>query len=85
VRGELSRILSAEGKALWNGKTQAVQVTEATDKAMTLRATVSAADPAKLWDLRCLVREKLVAFLNRTPELLPTVRAEALHRFSPTD
>ena len=82
VRGELSRILTAEGKALWNEKTQVVQVTEATDKAMTLRATVSAADPAKLWDLRCLVREKLVAFLNRTPEQLPTVRAEALHRFS---
>ena len=32
---------------------------------------VSAADPSKVWDLRCEVREKLLAFLQTTyPESL---------------
>jgi hypothetical protein len=37
---------------------------------------VSASDSSKAWDLRCLVREQLLAWLQRThPESLPRVRA----------
>ncbi|MHB8876202.1 MAG: mechanosensitive ion channel family protein [Myxococcaceae bacterium] len=81
VRSELERLLADEGKVLWDGRAKAVQVTEATDRSITLRALVSAADGGKLWDLRCLVREKLVAFLTRTPGELPTVRAETLNHW----
>jgi small-conductance mechanosensitive channel len=80
VRAELARILSNEGRGWWDEKSQSVQVTGASEKSLTLRALVSAANPSDLWDLRCLVREKLVAFLARTPESLPMLRSETATR-----
>ncbi|MFY0526292.1 mechanosensitive ion channel family protein [Archangium gephyra] len=77
VRVELVRILHNEGRELWDGKAQGVQVTACTERAMMLRALVSAADSGKAWDLRCLVREKLIAFLQKQPQGLPVLRAEA--------
>ncbi|MCY1073749.1 mechanosensitive ion channel family protein [Archangium lansingense] len=77
VRVELVRILHNEGRELWDGKAQGVQVTACSERAMTLRALVSAADSGKAWDLRCLVREKLIAFLQKQPQGLPVLRAEA--------
>ena len=65
VRAELTRVLHHEGRALWDGKAQGVQVTACSERTMTLRALVSAADAGKLWDLRCLVREQLIAFLQQ--------------------
>lgn len=55
-----------------------LQVTEARERAMQLRALVSAADAGRLWDLRCRVREALVAFVQHEfPEYLPRVRADS--------
>ncbi len=45
-----------------------------------MRALVSAADPGKLFDLRCLVRERLITWLQRQPHGLPLLRAEATHQ-----
>ncbi len=77
VRAELVRILHHEGRELWDGKAQGVQVTGCSERTMTLRALVSAADAGKQWDLRCLVREKLIAFLQSQLQGLPVLRAEA--------
>ena len=77
VRAELARMLKDEGQVLWDGRAQGVQVTACSERTMTLRAMVSAADSGKMWDLRCLVREKLIAFLQRQPQGLPVLRAEA--------
>jgi small-conductance mechanosensitive channel len=75
VRQELHHLLQASG--MWDGKVWGLQVTNATEHSMELRAIMSAADAATAWDLRCHVREKLLAFLNeRYPESLPRVRAE---------
>jgi small-conductance mechanosensitive channel len=75
VRTELQRILEKSEK--WDGRVSALQVTNATDKSMELRALVSAKDSSKAWDLRCYVREKLIAFLQKNhPHGLPRVRAE---------
>jgi len=53
-----------------------VQVTDAKEHTLEVRALVSAADAALAWDLRCEVREKLVAFLQQNhPESLPRFRA----------
>ena len=42
---------------------------------MTLRALMSAPDAPTAWDLRCLVRERFVAFLRREyPQCLPRTR-----------
>ena len=75
VRAELHRILQAS--PMWDGKVWGLQVTDATEHTLQLRALMSAADSSIAWDLRCHVREKLVAFLQeRYPHSLPRVRAE---------
>jgi small-conductance mechanosensitive channel len=78
VRRELSRVLRDEGRALWDGKVEGLQVTACSERTMTLRALVSAADAGKAFDLRCIVRERLIAWLGRQPQGLPVLRAEAL-------
>lgn len=62
VRAELDTILKAT--PLWDGRAQGVQVTELTDNGVQLRVLMSARDGGQLWDLRCLVREKLLAWLQ---------------------
>jgi hypothetical protein len=77
LRAELLRILQNEGKELWDGKVQNVMVVDVLDKTLSVRALVSAADPSKLFDLRCLVRERLIVFLRGRSEWLPTVRSSS--------
>jgi hypothetical protein len=75
VRVELHRILQASG--MWDGKAWGLQVTDATEHTLQLRALMSATDSSTAWDLRCHVREKLIALLQqRYPQSLPRVRAE---------
>ncbi len=75
VRNELTRIL--ENNTKWDKKVNVLQVTNATDKTIELRALMSAADSPTAWDLRCEVREKLLEFLQqRFPECLPRIRIE---------
>ena len=75
VRNELTRIL--ENSPKWDKKVNVLQVTNATDKTVELRALMSAADSPTAWGLRCEVREKLLEFLQqRFPECLPRIRIE---------
>ncbi len=74
ARAELDRVL--QGEPLWNGKTKNLVVHELTDRAVVLRVTVSADDANKLWDLRCLVREKMLGFLQAEPSRLPRWRMD---------
>lgn len=77
VRRELERVV--RGSDLWDGRLVVLQVTHATDRAVELRALVSAADSSAAWDLRCLVRERLIDYVRRThPGSLPRTRAELL-------
>jgi small-conductance mechanosensitive channel len=55
---------------LWDGKVARLQVTDIPDGKVELRVLVSARSPAQTWDLRCELREKLIAFLRT--ELAPT-------------
>jgi small-conductance mechanosensitive channel len=77
LRAELLRILQNEGKELWDGKVQNVMVVDVLDKTLSVRALVSAADPGKLFELRCMVRERLIVFLRGRSEWLPTVRSSS--------
>ncbi len=75
VRDEFQRILAAS--KLWNGQTAALQVVDATEHTMLLRALVSANSASHAWDLRCEVRERLVTWLqHKHPEALPRLRTE---------
>ena len=74
IRGELQRIV--EQSPLWDGNVCGIQVTDASEQTIEVRALVSATDSGKAWDLRCEVREQLIAFLQRNhPDCLPRVRA----------
>ena len=56
-----------------------LQVTDVTETALQLRALVSARTPGQTWDLRCEVREKLIAFLQTEyPHALPRQRSETV-------
>jgi small-conductance mechanosensitive channel len=75
VRAEFERVLAAS--KLWNGQTAVLQVVDATEKTMVLRALVSADSASSAWDLRAEVRERLLAWLQREhPEALPRLRTE---------
>ncbi len=74
LRQEFERLL--DGSKLWDRKVKALQVTDAKERTLELRALVSAADASTVWDLRCEIRERLVDFLQRNhPQCLPRVRA----------
>ena len=75
IRQELHSILKTTD--LWDGIAWGVQVTDATAQAMEIRALMSAPDSSKAWDLRCLVREKLITYLQQKyPQSLPRTRME---------
>ena len=75
VRNELTRIL--EQSSDWDKKVNVLQVTNASEHTVELRALMSAPDSPTAWNLRCEVREKLLSFLQKNhPECLPKVRLE---------
>ncbi|NIP23706.1 MAG: mechanosensitive ion channel [Phycisphaerae bacterium] len=75
LRDQLQKILKESEH--WDGKVCVLQVTNASDRTMELRALMSAADASAAWTLRCEVREKLIDFIKREyPQALPKVRAE---------
>jgi small-conductance mechanosensitive channel len=81
LRAELTRILNAS--RYWDGKVNVLQVTDAKEHTLEIRALASAADASLAWDLRCEIREKLVAFIQQNfPESLPRLRASFDARWS---
>jgi small-conductance mechanosensitive channel len=77
VRAELHRIL--QSTKLWDGKVWNLQVSDATGSVVELRALMSAPNSSQAWDLRCHVRERLIAFLQeRFPDSLPKQRSEVV-------
>jgi hypothetical protein len=74
LRAELTRIL--QQSRYWDGRVNALQVTDSTEHTLEIRALASAADASLAWDLRCEVRERLVAFVQRDySDSLPRIRA----------
>ncbi len=75
LREELHRIL--QSTELWDKRTWALQVTDATERTMQIRALMSASSGPAAFDLRCYVRENLVQFLRtKYPLSLPRQREE---------
>ncbi len=73
LRKELTRLL--EATPLWDGKVNVLQVTDARENTIEIRALMSAATSPQAWDLRVYVREKLIEFIQREyPQSLPRTR-----------
>jgi small-conductance mechanosensitive channel len=77
IRHKLLEFL--QGSQTWDKEVWALQVTNAGEHVLELRALMSAVDAPTSWDLRCEIREKLIAFLKEIyPESLPRTRTELI-------
>jgi len=75
LRKELTRLL--ESNSLWDKKVNVLQITDAKQTTVEIRALMSAANSPEAWDLRVYVREKLIEFIQREyPQCLPRTRIE---------
>jgi small-conductance mechanosensitive channel len=84
VRAELRSIL--EGTDLWDREVPPIlQVIECEREAIVLRALCSGRDPAGSWDLHCLVRERLITFIQGLDggRFLPRRRVELVDAARP--
>lgn len=81
MRAELGRLLADTD--LWDRRVGVLQVTGAVAGQVRVRALASAADAPTLFDLRCYLREGLVAWLQHTaPQGLPRTRIEQTEALS---
>lgn len=79
VREKLMEI--ARASPLWDGRVVVLQVSDAKDRTIELRALLSARSAPSAWDLRCEVREKLISYLQEEyPDALPRTRQEIVPR-----
>jgi small-conductance mechanosensitive channel len=77
IRAKFSEILKQSDKC--DGRIAALQVTDFKEGTMELRCLMSARTASQTFDLRCEVREKLIAFLQKEhPEALPHSRQISL-------
>lgn len=73
LRDELTRLLNKS--KLWDKRVGILQVTDAREHTMELRALVSAKNSSDAFDLRCYIRENLIRFIkDNSAENLPTTR-----------
>ncbi|HEX3753722.1 MAG TPA: mechanosensitive ion channel domain-containing protein [Rhizomicrobium sp.] len=75
VRAKATEIVKAS--ALWDGQVVNVQVSDAKQQVIEVRVLASASDSSRAWDLRCEVRENLIAYIQEAfPASLPRMRRE---------
>jgi small-conductance mechanosensitive channel len=73
LRQQLQKI--AAGSPLWDKRVCGLQVTDLKEHTMELRCLVSSRNSSENFDLRCIVREEMTAFLrDNYPEALPHFR-----------
>jgi small-conductance mechanosensitive channel len=74
IRQKLEEV--ARESKLWDGAVVNLQVIETHPRTIELRALVSARNAPQSWDLRCEIRERLLAFIKQEmPEAFPRERA----------
>ncbi len=74
LRKELTRLLDQD--PLWDRRVNILQVTNATDRTIEVRALMSASSSSDAFDLRCNIREGLIKYImEKSPGSLPLNRA----------
>ncbi|MFB2557361.1 mechanosensitive ion channel family protein [Herbiconiux liangxiaofengii] len=77
MRAELARILARTD--LWDQRVSVLQVTDAVGGYVRIRILVTAVDAPTLFDLRCFVREEMIAWLYRSsPQSIPRSRVRMI-------
>lgn len=62
---------------LWDGRVNVLQVSDSSERTLQLRFLMSARNSPQAWDLRCEIREKIVAYVQKAqPHALPRFRLE---------
>ena len=73
MRAQLQKI--AESSPLWDKRVCGLQVTDLKEHTMEIRCLVSSRNSSESFDLRCQVREEMIAFLRENyPHAFPRVR-----------
>ena len=77
MRTELEHILART--ELWDHRVSVLQVTDAVGGYVRVRILVTAIDAPTLFDLRCFIREEMIAWLYRTsPQSIPRTRVRMI-------
>lgn len=73
LRAQLQKI--AASSLLWDKRVCVLQVTDLKETTMEIRCLVSSRNSSESFDLRCLVREQMIAFMrDNYPDALPHLR-----------
>ena len=73
IRAELERLVRES--EYWDGQVVNLQITNAKESTVEMRALMSAKDSPSAWNLRVYVREKLIEYIkNNHPDCLPKSR-----------
>lgn len=84
LREKLQEIV--QQSELWDGTVAGLQVTDSTENTLELRVLVSGRNAGDTFNLRCLVREQLIAFLqSEHAHALPRQRTEVASPVDPAD
>jgi len=76
LRSQLNAIVQAS--PLWDKNVCGLQVTNLTDRSMEIRCLMSSRNSSENFDLRCLVREQMTAWIQQNyPAAFPTTRFAA--------
>ncbi|RFB73004.1 MULTISPECIES: mechanosensitive ion channel domain-containing protein [unclassified Herbaspirillum] len=74
LRTEFERVCKEAPQ--WDGRVCVLQVTDSNERAMQVRMLVSAQNSGSAFDLRCAIRESMIAFIaEHHPEALPRLRS----------
>jgi len=74
LRQEFTRLL--ESNPLWDKRVKVMQVTNASERTIEVRALMSASSSGNAFDLRCDIREGLIKFVqDQYPNSFPVTRA----------
>ncbi|HEU4551971.1 MAG TPA: mechanosensitive ion channel domain-containing protein, partial [Chitinophaga sp.] len=75
LRKEFDRLV--EDHPLWDKRVKVLQITNANENTMEVRMLISAVNSGQAFDLRCFLRERMIAFIQeKYPGCLPKTRAE---------
>ncbi|WP_263350297.1 mechanosensitive ion channel family protein [Acidicapsa acidisoli] len=84
LRTQLKKI--AESSPLWDRNVCGLQVTDLKEHTMEIRCLVSSKNSSESFDLRCLVREEMVAFVrDNYPDALPRLRISEMREARETE